>query len=135
MSAYEYLGERFGPNVHGLAALAFLITRLLAEGVRLFASAIPIKLLLGELGVDVSYFTIIAVLTAITLVYTYIGGIKAVIWTDVIQMSLYVGGALLCVILLLSWTGLGGLVERGGGRPPAAVRLPLARSSRTRTRR
>jgi SSS family solute:Na+ symporter len=115
-SAYEYLGERFGPNLHGLASLAFLITRLLAEGVRLFASAIPIKLLLGELGVDVSYFAIIAVLTAITLVYTYIGGIKAVIWTDVIQMSLYVGGALLCVIVLLSWTGLGGLgkAEEGG---------------------
>src|SRR4029079_1839967 len=49
-SAYEYLGERFGPNLHGLASLAFLITRLLAEGVRLFASAIPIKLLLGEIG-------------------------------------------------------------------------------------
>ena len=51
VSAYQYLGQRFGRNTQGLASLTFLVTRLLAEGVRLFAGAIPINLLLAEFGV------------------------------------------------------------------------------------
>ncbi|GAB2456048.1 sodium:solute symporter [Jatrophihabitans fulvus] len=109
VSAYQYLGERFGRHVQGLASVTFLVTRLLAEGVRLFASAIPIKLLLEELGVSVNYFVIILVLSLITVAYTYVGGIKAVIWTDVIQMTLYVGGAIVCIVVLLGHTGFGAL--------------------------
>ncbi|SHH40699.1 transporter, SSS family [Jatrophihabitans endophyticus] len=109
VSAYQYLGERFGRHVQGLASLTFLITRLLAEGVRLFASAIPIKLLLKELGVSVNYFVIILVLSLITVAYTYVGGIKAVIWTDVIQMTLYLGGAVVCIAVLLGHTGVSAL--------------------------
>ncbi len=105
VSAYQYLGERFGRHVQGLASVTFLVTRLLAEGVRLFASAIPIKLLLDELGVNVNYFVIILVLSLITVAYTYVGGIKAVIWTDVIQMTLYLGGAVVCIVVLLGHTG------------------------------
>jgi len=82
-----------------------VFTRLLAEGVRLFASAIPIKLLLDELGLNTDYRTIIIVLTVITVIYTYLGGIKAVIWTDAIQMGLYVGGAILAIVVLSAAVG------------------------------
>lgn len=108
VSAYQYLQVRFGRNVQGVASVTFVFTRLLAEGVRLFASAIPIKLLLDELGLNTDYRTIIVVLTVITVVYTYLGGIKAVIWTDAIQMGLYVGGAILAVVVLSAAVGGGG---------------------------
>ena len=108
VSAYQYLQVRFGRNLQGVASVTFVFTRLLAEGVRLFASAIPIKLLLDELGLVTNYTTIIAVLTVITVVYTYIGGIKAVIWTDAIQMGLYLGGAILAIVVLSAAVGGGG---------------------------
>ncbi|MGW7694920.1 sodium:solute symporter [Streptomyces asiaticus] len=105
VSAYQYLGSRFGLKLQGLASVTFVLTRLLAEGVRLFASAIPIKLLLDEFGVHAGNRVIIVVLTVITVVYTYLGGIKAVIWTDAIQMGLYLGGALLAIAVLLGHVG------------------------------
>ncbi|MFG3102196.1 sodium:solute symporter [Streptomyces sp. NPDC048182] len=108
VSAYQYLGDRFGLRLQGLASITFVFTRLLAEGVRLFASAIPIKLLLDEFGVHAGYRTIIVVLTVITVVYTYLGGIKAVIWTDAIQMGLYVGGAILAIAVLSGHVGADG---------------------------
>ncbi len=104
VSAYQYLGIRFGPKVQGLASAAFLVTRLLAEGVRLFAGAIPIALLLGAMGLHATYLEIIIVLAGVTVAYTYAGGIRAVVWTDAIQMLLYVGGALLSVAVLMHHT-------------------------------
>jgi SSS family transporter len=109
VSAYQYLGLRFGRHVQALASVTFLVTRLLAEGVRLFAGAIPIKLLLAEFGVHVNYFVIVVAITAVTVAYTYVGGIKAVVWTDFLQMSLYVIGALVCIVVLLGRTGPGAL--------------------------
>ncbi|WP_261994691.1 sodium:solute symporter [Streptomyces sp. ME109] len=111
VSAYQYLGERFGLKLQGLASVAFVFTRLLAEGVRLFASAIPIKLLLDELGVHTGYKAIIIVLTLITVVYTYLGGIKAVIWTDAIQMGLYLGGVILAIAVLTGHVGATGFSD------------------------
>ncbi len=109
VSAYQYLRLRFGPGLQVTASVTFLVTRLLAEGVRLFASAIPIKLLMDAIGVPTDYITIIAVLTLATLLYTYVGGIRAVIWTDAIQMTLYIGGAILCALVLLNQVGFAGL--------------------------
>ena len=109
VSIYQYLRLRFGPTLQVTASIAFLFTRLLAEGVRLFASAIPIKLLLDSMGVPTDYVTIIAVLSAVTVAYTYAGGIRAVIWTDAIQMALYVGGAVVCILVLLGEVGTAGL--------------------------
>ena len=106
VSAYQYLGLRFGRKMQGLASVTFLVTRLLAEGVRLFAAAIPIALLLVAMGLHANYLEIIVVLTAITVGYTYIGGIRAVVWTDAIQMMLYVGGAILSAAILLHHTSL-----------------------------
>ncbi|MET9776448.1 sodium:solute symporter [Streptomyces sp. NPDC006367] len=111
VSAYQYLGDRFGQKLQGLASVTFVFTRLLAEGVRLFASAIPIKLLLDEFGVHTSYRVIIVVVTAVTVLYTYLGGIKAVIWTDAIQMVLYVGGALLAIGVLSAHVGADGYAQ------------------------
>jgi SSS family transporter len=109
VSAYQYLNQRFGSVLQGVASVTFLVTRLLAEGVRLFASAIPIKLLLDSIGVDASYVEIIAILTLVTVLYTYVGGIRAVVWTDAIQMLLYIGGAVICVAVLLGEVGTAGL--------------------------
>ncbi|HEX4249556.1 MAG TPA: sodium:solute symporter [Pseudonocardia sp.] len=109
VSAYQYLGLRFGRHVQALASVTFLVTRLLAEGVRLLAGAIPIKLLLAEFGVHLNYFVIVLAITAVTVAYTYVGGIKAVVWTDFLQMTLYVLGALVCIAVLLGQVGLGGL--------------------------
>ncbi|MGW4072471.1 sodium:solute symporter [Streptomyces asiaticus] len=111
VSAYQYLRDRFGLKMQGLASVTFVFTRLLAEGVRLFASALPIKLLLDEFGLHVGYRVIIVVLTLITVVYTYLGGIKAVIWTDAIQMGLYLGGAILAIAVLSSHVGGAGFAD------------------------
>ncbi len=111
VSAYQYLAVRFGRYLQGIASITFVFTRLLAEGVRLFASAIPIKLLLDELGLGVGYKVIIIVLTVITVVYTYLGGIKAVIWTDAIQMLLYLGGALIAISVLFGNVGTSGVAD------------------------
>lgn len=111
VSAYQYLRQRFGPRLQAVASVTFLFTRLLAEGVRLFASAIPIKLLLDAIGLPTGYVTIIAVLSLVTVAYTYVGGIRAVIWTDAIQMALYIGGACVCIALLLGEVGTAGLQQ------------------------
>ncbi|GAA5064420.1 sodium:solute symporter [Nocardia callitridis] len=108
VSAYQYLELRFGRYLQGVASITFVFTRLLAEGVRLFASAIPIKLLLSEFGLDIGYGVIIVVLTLLTVVYTYLGGIKAVIWTDAVQMGLYLVGAIVAICVLTGHVGASG---------------------------
>src|SRR3954470_11831810 len=100
VSAYAFLGKRFGSGLQGTASVTFVITRLLAEGVRLFAGAIPIKVILGHYNIHLDYWVIVVILTALTLIYAYIGGIKAVVWVDVIQLTLYLGGAIVAVFVL-----------------------------------
>jgi solute:Na+ symporter, SSS family len=111
VSAYGYLGERFGKGLQGTASATFVVTRLLAEGVRLFAGAIPIKIILDHYHWNLQYWHIVVILTALTLLYAYIGGIKAVVWVDVIQLSLYLGGAIAAIIVLANklpdgWTSM-----------------------------
>lgn len=106
VTAYAFLGKRFGDRMRMTASATFLVTRLLADGVRLFATAIPLKIVadsagLTVFGAPVSYFQIIFVLGVVTIVYTLVGGIKAVVWMDVVQMVLYIGGGVLALILLL----------------------------------
>ncbi len=102
-TAYQFLEERFGGRMRVTASLTFILTRLLADGVRLFATAIPVKLIADSVGLDVSITTIIAVTGLVTIAYTYVGGLKAVVWMDVIQMGIYIGGAIVALYLL--WTG------------------------------
>jgi solute:Na+ symporter, SSS family len=100
VTAYEFLGLRFGPGVQVTASATFLITRLLADGVRLFATAIPVKVMFAAAGLDVSFWQIILVITIITVLYTYLGGTRAVVWVDALQMVLYVVGGIIAVVVL-----------------------------------
>src|ERR1700689_1347087 len=95
-TAYELMGVRFGVRIRRLTAATFLVLRALAEGVRVFAISIVVSIILGT-GEAVS----IAAILCLTLFYTYEGGMQAVIWTDVAQMALYVGGAVLSLEAIL----------------------------------
>jgi len=94
-TAYELMERRFGPNVRKVASGIFLITRALAEGVRVFAISIVISIILKTGGM-----MSIVVILALTLFYTFEGGMTAVIWTDVIQMCMYVVGAAVSLFVL-----------------------------------
>ena len=95
-TAYELMQRRFGPRVRRFTAGTFLLLRALAEGVRVFAISIVISIVLGT-GEIASIFVIVC----LTLFYTFEGGMTAVIWTDVVQMFLYVGGAILSFFVIL----------------------------------
>ncbi len=95
-TAYELMQRRFGPHVRKFTAGTFLLLRALAEGVRVFAVSIVISVVLGT-----GEMASIAVIVGLTLFYTFEGGMTAVIWTDVVQMILYVAGALASFFLIL----------------------------------
>ncbi|HSD63090.1 MAG TPA: sodium:solute symporter, partial [Ignavibacteriaceae bacterium] len=95
-TAYTYLETRFGSKTRNCASIVFLFTRTAADGVRLFATAIPLKLLL-----NIDYPAAIIIIAVVALVYTYTGGVKGVIWVDVVQMFIYLGGAVLAGIFIL----------------------------------
>lgn len=92
-TAYELIGNRFGPRLRSYTAIVFQLTRLLADGVRLFATAIPLAMITGW-----DYSLSIIVMALLTILYTFIGGIKAVVWMDVIQLFVYLAGAVLALI-------------------------------------
>jgi SSS family transporter len=100
ITAYAFLGKRFGATLQGTASATFVITRLLAEGTRLFAGALPIKVILDAYGIHTSYVAIVVLLTACTVIYTYVGGMRAVVWVDAIQLLLYLGGAIATIVVL-----------------------------------
>ena len=95
-TAYQLMERRFGARVKAAAASTFLITRALAEGVRIAAIALVVKAALGT-----GQRTSVIVIMALVLVYTFEGGMKAVIWTDVVQFLLYFSGSLAGFFLLL----------------------------------
>ena len=96
-TAYEVLDRRFGGATKQTASLIFIITRSLADGFRLFLSAIVLQEMTGI----PMYWAVIVIGTA-TIVYTYLGGMRAVLWTDFVQFTVYMGGALIALGLLLS---------------------------------
>ena len=95
-TAYELIERRFGRKLRSLTAGLFLLTRAAAEGVRVYAVSIVVSIALGT-GEVVS----IAIITALTLIYTFEGGLAAVIWTDVVQTVIYVGGTLVGLATIL----------------------------------
>jgi SSS family transporter len=95
-TAYALIEKRFGPRMRALAASTFLITRALAEGVRVAAIALVVSVVLGT-SVRIAVFLVIA----LTIVYTFEGGMKAVIWTDVAQFLLYLAGSAITFFFLL----------------------------------
>ncbi|HXM34877.1 MAG TPA: sodium:solute symporter [Pyrinomonadaceae bacterium] len=96
-TAYELIDRRFGAALHRLTAGVFLVTRAAAEGVRVWAISIVVGI---ALGIERHDILAIAIVIALTLIYTFEGGMAAVIWTDVIQMFIYVGGTIVGFIVL-----------------------------------
>jgi SSS family transporter len=95
-TAYELIERRFGRGLRSLTAGLFLLTRAAAEGVRVYAVSIVVSIALGT-GEVAS----IAIITILTLIYTFEGGLAAVIWTDVVQTAIYVGGTLIGLVTIL----------------------------------
>lgn len=95
-TAYSFFQERFGSTFRRVISGTFLSTRLLADGVRLFAAAIPIKVITG-----LDYPTSILIIAALTLAYTYYGGLKSVIWIDVLQLFVYLSGGFFILFWIL----------------------------------
>ncbi|MGA9498250.1 MAG: sodium:solute symporter [Terriglobales bacterium] len=95
-TAYQLIERRFGSKLRTITAGLFLLTRAAAEGVRVYAVSIVVSIALGT-GEVVS----IAIITLLTLIYTFEGGLAAVIWTDVVQTFIYVGGTLVGLVTIL----------------------------------
>jgi SSS family solute:Na+ symporter len=96
-TAYDFIGKRFGLSLRKFTSTVFITTRVLASGVRLFATAIPVHIITGW-----GYATCILVIGVFTLFYTYIGGLKAVVAMDVVQLFIYLGGAGISIYLILN---------------------------------
>src|SRR3954468_15773376 len=124
-SIYEYLTARFGTSTKNAASAVFMITRLLASGARLYVAAIALALAYemirgvrpGQQETLLIYIGATVAMVVLTAIYTTIGGIKAVVWTDFIQASIMMGSALIALALLYfaipgGWTEV---VQRHGG--------------------
>ena len=105
LTAYQLIERRFGQKLRSLTASMFLLTRAAAEGVRVFAVAIVVRVALGSLLSGLSDFqrdlSAIGIVSVLTLAYTFEGGMAAVIWTDVIQLTIYIAGAIVGFFTIL----------------------------------
>src|SRR5947209_1253457 len=103
LTAYELLKNRFGVKTKNFAASLFLIMRALAEGVRVFAASLVLSAVLSASlpGLPYLWLWSIVIVGVLTLIYTFEGGIAAVIWTDLIQLVIYIGGSLLAAYELV----------------------------------
>ncbi|HLY98328.1 MAG TPA: sodium:solute symporter [Candidatus Angelobacter sp.] len=101
-TAYQLIDRRFGATLHRFTAGVFLLTRAAAEGVRVWAVAIVVSIAMGHVfgGWNNDVLSIVIVM-ALTLIYTFEGGMAAVIWTDVVQMFIYVAGTIVGFITLV----------------------------------
>lgn len=115
-TAYQLIERRFGRGLKVFTAGLFLTTRALAEGVRVFAISIVVEVVF-KTGV----LTSVILITLLTLFYTFEGGLTAVIWTDVIQLTVYLAGTALAVILALQaipggWAAVSHLARASGDK-------------------
>jgi SSS family transporter len=106
-TAYQLIDRRFGPRLHRFTAGLFLATRAAAEGVRVWAISIVVAIALTNIfsrfGLTPGSRDIlsVAIITLLTLVYTFEGGMSAVVWTDVVQMTIYVAGTVIGFFTIL----------------------------------
>jgi SSS family solute:Na+ symporter len=106
LSAYHVMESRFGLTTRRLASLVFLVTRNLADGLRLYLSAVALDIALGG-----GLITSIVVMTVITAIYSCAGGVKSVVWNDCVQFAVYMAGAIATVWIIVAnlpsgWTQL-----------------------------
>jgi len=97
LSAYQVLEQRFGIRTRRLASLVFLVTRNVADGLRLFLTAIALNIALG-----LDMFVSIVITTISTAIYSAAGGVRSVVWNDCIQFAVYMLGAIFAAYLLLA---------------------------------
>src|SRR5437868_6138421 len=113
-SPYQLFANAFGPSARQTAAGFFLLSETLAAGVRVYVASIPVKLMLGDkllgLGTGDPILGSILLFVILSLLYTYIGGVKAVIWTDAVQFGLFLLGGLFAVFYIPSLVGGTGAV-------------------------
>jgi solute:Na+ symporter, SSS family len=117
VTAYSLLERRFGVATRRFASIVFMLTRAFADSVRIFATAIPIAIIIGGvLPATAVRPAAILLLGVLTLIYTFYGGMRAVIWTDVVQSMVYIGGGLAAVYLLSQGVpgGWGEIFARAG---------------------
>lgn len=94
-SPYQLFANRFGPAARQTAGGLFLISETLAAGVRVYVACIPVQLMLG-----INVLPSIVLFVLLSLVYTFIGGVKAVIWTDAVQFGLFLAGGIFAVFYI-----------------------------------
>ena len=121
LTAYALLERRFGVLTRRVAASMFLVMRALAEGVRVFAASLVLSAVLASSfpGIPHLWLWSIVIVGVLTLIYTFEGGIAAVIWTDLIQFVIYVGGSILAAYELVhltpgGWGGIAGAARAAG---------------------
>lgn len=107
-TAYKLLENRFGASSKNFAASLFLFVRAVGDGVRTFAASIVIAAVIGVSFPDFPYLTVVSILIVgiLTLIYTYQGGLVAVLWTDLVQLVIYVSGAVIAAIVM--WNSIPG---------------------------
>ena len=103
-SPYQLFSNAFGPSVRQMAGGFFLLSETLAAGVRVYVACIPVKLMLGDkvlgFGTHDPILGAILLFVLLSLLYTYIGGVKAVIWTDAVQFGLFLAGGLFALYFI-----------------------------------
>jgi SSS family solute:Na+ symporter len=108
VTAYALLEKRFGLATRRFTSIVFMVTRGLADSVRVFATAIPIALILnGVVPKPMVMPLAVLILGTLTILYTYRGGMRAVVWTEILQASVYIVGGI-SAIVLLGRSNLGG---------------------------
>src|SRR3954465_13651692 len=101
VTAYALLEKRFGLTTRRFTSVVFMVTRGLADSVRVFATAIPIALILeGVVPRQWVMPTAVLVLGTLTIAYTYRGGMRAVVWTEILQATVYIVGGISALVLL-----------------------------------
>src|SRR3989441_395911 len=94
-SPYQLFANTFGPAARQTAGGFFLLSETLAAGVRVYVACIPIQLMLG-----IHILPAIVLFVVLSLIYTYIGGVKAVIWTDAVQFGLFLAGGIFTLVYI-----------------------------------
>lgn len=101
VTVYTLLQQRFGLATRRLTSIVFMVTRAMADSVRIFATAIPVALILGNrIPTAWAMPLSIVVLGAVTVIYTYKGGMRAVVWTEMLQAAVYLLGGVSAIVVL-----------------------------------
>ncbi|HEX8153435.1 MAG TPA: hypothetical protein VF698_09935, partial [Thermoanaerobaculia bacterium] len=107
VTVYQLLRERFGAPVRGLAATLFVVMRTIADGVRLLLTGLVVAAVFKSIGADTALDATVIGLGVVMIVFTLIGGIQAIVWIEVVQLLIYIGGAIAAAVILMQHVGAG----------------------------